>query len=248
MLFVIDRGNSFVKLAIFRKDELIELRRIQKIRFDVIQRFLDQILHNYPGEKITNGIFSSVGKSDAELVQKISEIVPLVQMSSHLTLPIKNHYKTPDTLGHDRIAAATGAAGMHPGKNILTIDAGSCITFDFITSKKEYLGGSIAPGIKMRFDALHTFTARLPLVNLEGDVSLIGNTTESSIRSGVLKGTLAEIRGMISQYRESFPDLIVLLTGGDTNYFEKNLKNNIFAVPNLVLYGLRDILKHNVDL
>jgi type III pantothenate kinase len=110
------------------------------------------------------------------------------------------------------------------------------------------LGGSIAPGLQMRLNALNTFTARLPLVSLEGDHLLIGNTTETSIRSGVLSGSLAEIRGMINQYGEAYQDLIVLLTGGDTNYFERNLKSNIFAVPNLVLYGLRDILKHNVDL
>jgi type III pantothenate kinase len=165
-----------------------------------------------------------------------------------LPLPIKILYATPQTLGVDRIAGSCGALQLFPGKNTLVIDAGTCITYDFTDSSKQYYGGSISPGLKMRFQAVHTFTARLPLVSPAENPELIGNSTETSIQSGIVNGTVAEIDGIIDRYRQKYPDLQVILCGGDGPFFENKLKASIFASPDLVLIGLNSVLIHNVRL
>ena len=155
-------------------------------------------------------------------------------------------YKTPKTLGVDRIALASAAIQKYPKKNVLVIDAGTCITFDFISKDKEYLGGAISPGIQMRYKALHNFTAKLPLLDSGELTSFIGFDTESSIHSGVLNGVCNELDGVINQYSKKFRDLTVVLTGGDTNFLAKQLKSVIFAHPNFVLEGLHTILNYNL--
>ena len=139
------------------------------------------------------------------------------------------------------------ASELYPANDVLVIDAGTAITFDFINHKNEYKGGSITAGISLRFKALHTFTGRLPLIEADLPQFLTGRTTQESILSGVINGTCAEIEGMIQKYRQLYPDLVTLITGGDMFYFEKKMKNNIFAVPNLVLYGLNLILDYNFE-
>jgi type III pantothenate kinase len=165
-----------------------------------------------------------------------------------LPLPITNHYATPATLGVDRLAGACGARQMFPGSNCLVIDAGTCITYDFLDAGGSYLGGGISPGLHMRFQAVHTFTKKLPLVQAVDNINLIGNSTEQCIQSGVIHGVLEEVQGIIRQYREKFEDLKVILCGGDTHFFENQLKASIFAVPELVLSGLNSILIYNVNL
>lgn len=248
MYLIVDRGNSFTKIALFGEGELIDLKVISSAVADEMNSLLNGYATEFKPGVIDHGIFSSVVKDNNEIVASLRSRMNLMVMSEDTPLPVMNRYESPETLGNDRIAAAVGATFLHPGSNVLTIDAGTCITFDMTTSDRAYLGGGISPGIHMRFKALHTFTSKLPLVSLEGDAGLIGSNTLNSIRSGVLNGVIAEVDGIIDRYRERFPDLQVLLTGGDANYFDKKLKNNIFAVPNLVLLGLKDILQYNVEI
>ena len=168
-------------------------------------------------------------------------------------VPLRNAYATPHTLGPDRLAGAVGAAGLHPGQDVLIIDAGTALKLDFVSADGTYHGGSIAPGLRMRLRALHAFTGRLPLLELPPAaeaVQLIGDSTASSLLSGVLGGTAAEVRGRVAEYRRRYPRLVVVLTGGDAPYLTAALTppaGRIFAVPELVLRGLDKILRHNVD-
>jgi len=150
-------------------------------------------------------------------------------------------------LGKDRVAAAAAATTIFPGENVLVIDAGTSITYDLITKNGTYLGGGISPGIMMRFKALNTFTGKLPLITEIDDAPLIGNDTPSSIKSGVLNGVLAEVNGIIDSYSNRFDTLKIIISGGDYKYFDKKLKNSIFATPNIVMQGLLEILKINED-
>ena len=156
-------------------------------------------------------------------------------------------YETPETLGKDRLAAVVGASFLKPGKDILVIDAGTAITYDFINSKKQYLGGNIAPGINLRLRSLHEFTQRLPLVQVNSESPLLGVDTNSALVSGALYGIVFEIDGYISTLKIKYPQLSVFLTGGSTFYFDTKLKSPIFAEKNLVLIGLNRILQYNVQ-
>jgi type III pantothenate kinase len=139
-----------------------------------------------------------------------------------------------------------GGQSFFPGRNVLVISTGTCITYDFINNRKEYLGGAISPGMEMRFRALHTFTGRLPLISVKDTHELIGNNTAKAILSGVVNGMIGEIEHVAGQYLHLYPDLKVILSGGDLNYFDKRLKISIFAFPNIVLHGLYQILEFNV--
>lgn len=165
-----------------------------------------------------------------------------------MPLPIKLDYKTPETLGADRIADACGAAGLHPGESCLVIDAGTCITVDFIDSKGVYHGGAIMPGLKMNLQALHTFTAKLPLIDLEGveKTPVLGRSTEESILAGTIGATLLALAGYVALYKEKAPNLRVLLTGGDAKYLLASGTNNGWEhVQNLTLIGLNEIMIYN---
>lgn len=238
MNLAVDYGNSSAKVAIFDQHELKEKHTF--VRPDDLQRFLST-------SSAENLIISSV-TAEAEVIATGSKARNKFILSHTLPLPVKILYATPQTLGVDRIAGSCGALQLFPGRNTLVIDAGTCITYDFTDSSKQYCGGSISPGLKMRFQAVHTFTARLPLVNPAENPELIGNSTESSIQSGIVNGTLAEIDGIIARYRQKYPDLQVILCGGDGPFFENKLKAAIFASPDLVLIGLNSVLIHNVRL
>ena len=148
---------------------------------------------------------------------------------------------------HDRIAAAVGAWARFPGSDLLVIDAGTAITIDLVRADHTYLGGNISPGTSMRFRALHEFTANLPLVKTEGRPGMMGEDTGSAIRSGVVRGIVFELQGYINEQKIRYPDLKVVMTGGDAKIFEKMLKNTIFVDSNLNLYGLQRILEYNAD-
>lgn len=238
MNLAVDYGNSAAKVAIFDQHELKEKHAFT--RPDDLKNFLS----TSPAE---NFIISSV-MAEAEAVLQWSKAKNKFILSHTLPLPVKILYATPQTLGVDRIAGSCGALQLFPGKNTLVIDAGTCITYDFTDSSRQYYGGSISPGLKMRFQAVHTFTARLPLVNPAENPELIGNSTETSIQSGIVNGTLAEIDGITDRYRQKYPDLQVILCGGDGSFFENKLKASIFASPDLVLIGLNSVLIHNVRL
>jgi type III pantothenate kinase len=164
-----------------------------------------------------------------------------------LPLPVKNGYATPQTLGVDRIAAACGANALFPENNCLVIDAGTCVTYEFVDATGVYRGGAISPGLKMRFQALSVLTARLPLVEPVHTPELTGASTASCIQSGVVIGLMEEMNGVIRRYEEKFDKLRVILCGGDTPFFENQLKASIFASPELVLSGLNSILSYNVN-
>ncbi len=247
MYLVIDRGNTRIKIACFRSAEEYDVSILERLSCGSLNNLLDDFEKEYAGEVVSHGIYSSVAGNDQEIITCLEQRLELLLMSPTCAVPVSNLYNSPETLGNDRIAAAVAAASLYPGTDVLSIDAGTCITYDFINAKAEYLGGGIAPGLALRFKALHTFTGKLPLVSLDEGVELIGDTTAHSIQSGVYQGILAEIDGIIDRYKLFFPGMKIILTGGDANYFDKKLKNDIFAVPNLVLLGLKDILQYNVE-
>jgi len=239
MNLVIDLGNTRIKVAFFNGAKLHE-----KFLFTTsgdLQRLLEK-------EKPEHCLVSSVNQSSAEVLDGIITKGKKFSLSTNLPLPVKILYKTPDTLGVDRIAAVCGALEMFPRQACLVIDAGTCINYELLDEHANYHGGAISPGIQMRFDAMHKFTARLPLIKEIGVTDLIGNSTESCMKSGVTNGVVAEVDGIINKYLQKFPNLKVILCGGDAPFFENNLKHPIFVAPDLVLHGLNRILRHNVDL
>jgi type III pantothenate kinase len=235
MNLVIDSGNTRFKAATFNGDSLKE-----KYSFLDKEELKDFLRHH----TFDHSIASSVSVDGNEILSWINSSRKFL-LTHLLPLPIQIKYKTPKTLGVDRIAAACGAIDIFANRDALVIDAGTCITYDYVDRMKNYEGGAISPGIEMRFEALHTFTERLPLVAKNGDSPLTGNSTETSIRSGVLNGIVAEMEGIINEYKHLYPELGVVLCGGDSFFFENKVKPTIFAAPDLVLSGLNRILRHN---
>jgi type III pantothenate kinase len=239
MNLVIDVGNTRIKMAVF------EDNRLQSLVFSDeknILKEIEKLMRIFP---IQQGILSSVRLISQKTVLKIVKLIPILELSSETNIPFSNLYKTPKTLGVDRIALIAAAVVNYPNKNTLVIDTGTCITFDFVNNKNEYLGGAISPGIEMRYKALHQFTSKLPLIKLNYSENIIGKTTEECINSGVLHGVIQEITGIISQYKNKFTDLTVVLTGGDAIFLSKQLKSSIFATENFLLEGLNEILNFN---
>ena len=236
MNLAIDIGNTQIKFGLFDKDELKEVFSPQEgIEFILANR------------KIKDVIISKTGAND-EIEYRLREkkIKPLV-LSNQLKLPIEILYKTPLTLGADRIAGAVAASALFAGKNVLKIDFGTCITYDFVNNKQQFMGGSISPGMIMRFKALHNYTAKLPLVDPMQYLTydLTGTDTATSILSGVVNGIKEEVAGLIKEYDQRFGNLQVVATGGDAGFFVTLLKSEIFARPYLVLEGLNRILNFN---
>jgi type III pantothenate kinase len=243
MKLIIDIGNSYAKIAVFDGTDIVELKVVE----DVTVSQIENILKNHP--KIVSAILSDVRGKSQEISDLLTQQIFFIELNHLTPVPFTNLYQTPQTLGKDRIAGAAAAVKKFPQQNVLVIDAGTCITYDLVNNKGEYLGGAISPGIKMRYKALHDFTGKLPYVKAMDDnmPELIGNTTENSIYAGVQKAVLFEVDAMINEYQSGFQGLKVILSGGDYFYFDKNLKSNIFATPNIVLNGLREILDFNED-
>lgn len=199
------------------------------------------------GFDFDKGIYSSVVDLDSEFVLFIKSLpFRMMELVSDCTpVPVINRYSTPETLGTDRLAAVVGANYKQPGKDILIIDIGTCVTYDFINSKGEYLGGNISPGPEMRLTALHEYTSRLPLVLIDGDVPFIGTDTLTAIRSGVMKGIEYEIKGYIDSLTTNYPQLLVYLTGGVRLNLHNSKKSSIFADKFIVPDGLNRILEYN---
>ena len=238
MNLVLDVGNSLLKIALFEKSELI-----QKFKFsENYKRNIEDLISNY---KVTHSIISNVGRIDDSIINILKESTNLLLVSNQLKIPFKNLYKSKNTLGQDRLALVSAAAFNFPNENVLIVDVGSCITYDFKNNNNEYLGGGISPGISMRFKSLNTFTSNLPLIDFDSIYQLIGNNTKNSITSGVVNGTISEINGIIQQYREEFKNIRIILTGGDSNFLLKRIKNTIFADRNFLLIGLNKLLEDN---
>lgn len=240
MNLIIDVGNTFIKFAVFQRNKLVAKKSFESKHF--IKEF-KKYVKDYKNFK--QAIISSVGKLDSSYLDLVKVNTKTIILDYNTTLPFKNLYETPKTLGVDRIALVSASVEQFPDKNVLIIDAGTCITYDFITSKNEYLGGAISPGIRLRYKALHNLTANLPLLDTEIPKNLIGNSTDRAIHSGVVNGVLVEIDGVINKYEEKYSDLTVILTGGDADFLSKQLKNSIFANSNFLLEGLNFILEFN---
>jgi type III pantothenate kinase len=238
---IIEQGNTATKIAVYEHDKLIE-SAVYSV-FEASE--LSPLFERYPLE---NGIFSTVRKPDRVLADVLSgRLKKFLFFDDRVKLPIEICYQTPETLGKDRIAAAVGAHYLHPESDVLVIDAGTAITYEVIEASGLYIGGNISPGLATRFKALHQFTERLPLVKETELVPLVGTSTETAIIAGVVHGIAYEMDGYINAMREIYPGVFVFLTGGHSFYFEKRLKNAIFAVINLVLTGLNRILEYNVE-
>jgi len=241
MNLVIDIGNTQIKVAVFQ--ETILIFKDQFSSDQLISRVLS-ISEQY---NIKEGIISHVTSLDQTLFSELRKIVQLIELDYRTKLPFVNKYLTPKTIGVDRLALIAGAKGQFPNQNVLVIDAGSCITFDFLNKNEEYFGGDISPGIEMRYKAVNNYTANLPLLKKIEMIPELGDSTKNAIHRGVLNGVIQEIEGVITQYKSKYQKLTVVLTGGDTIFLAKNLKSSIFAIPNFLLEGLNSILIHNID-
>ena len=229
---IIDEGNTRVKYAVFEGDKiLIKLNDISISRLNTIASSCDRI------------IISSV-LEESSLFNHFKDRNILI-VDSSTKLPIKISYETPKTLGNDRKALVVGANQLFPNQDVLVIDLGSCITFDFINSENTYVGGSISPGIKMRYKSLNQYTSKLPMIDVTHSPDLIGINTYDCIHSGVHNGVLGEINYQIQSYSNIYPKIKIIITGGDFNLFDMELKNSIFADPNLLMKGLNKILDYN---
>lgn len=231
-----DVGNSATKVGVFSHGEW---------KTTHVYGTLEEAMEAVCPQKARYSIVSSVAHRVEDLQMHFKDISNVLFMQSHTPVPLKNAYGTPQTLGVDRLAAAVGANARHPNRDVLIIDMGTAIKYDLVDETNTFRGGMIAPGRRLRFQALHTFTQKLPLVEATEVPALLGDTTESCIQSGVMNGIVAELNGVIESYQESY-NPVVLLCGGDARLFETQIKYPTFAAPNLVLEGLIRILLYNV--
>lgn len=242
MNLCIDQGNSWTKIGVFQNNTLIEAKSYQNFG----QSEIATIQQNY---KIDNLIVSSVTTDNFDEWLVVNEYKNYLHLTHQTPLPIKNHYQTPETLGKDRLAAVIGAAYICPNSDLLVIDAGTAITYDFIDAAGNYFGGNIAPGVELRYRSLHEHTKKLPLIHPSHNKSLplLGQNTTSAIECGVIHGVCFEIDGYIDHLKLKYSQLSTFLTGGSIFCFDTKLKNPIFAESNLVLIGLNRILEYNVQ-
>ena len=239
MNLVIDIGNTLQKIALFSEGCSAPIvYSFPKIDLIILEKLFSQY-------KIEKSIISSVASCDPQVEAYLAKHSHWIAFSVKSNLPIKIDYETPETLGLDRIANAVGAATLFPNENVLSIQAGTCLVADFVSADGTYKGGSISPGLFMRFRALHHFTQRLPQESFSELEDNIGRNTQTSIQIGVIKGVIYEIEGIINSYENRYKGLKTILTGGDLEHLQKSIKNTIFAAPNLVLWGLNKILEIN---
>lgn len=240
MNLTIDIGNSRYKLAIFNENEIVNSLTLDDFSVSVLQDILKEYI------EIDNAILSTVKTIDSSIISFLkSNLKYFIELDETTKIPVENLYKTKSTLGKDRLAAVIGANNIFPDKNVLVIDMGTAITFDLITKDKQYLGGTISPGLEMRFKALNYFTSKLPLLQKNESYSIIADNTSDAIISGVQNGIILEIDGYINTLKNKYDDLKIILTGGDAIFFDKKVKNSIFVNLNLNYIGLNSILEHN---
>jgi type III pantothenate kinase len=240
MLLVIDVGNTQIKAAVFEQNTLL-VKEI--IAYDYWQNALKKIIKKFP--KITVLVVASVGKLEKEDFLNLNSKLKVRFISRQSKFPFNNLYASPATLGIDRMVLAAGAVLQFPNKNRLIIDAGTCITYDFIDADDNYFGGAIAPGISLRYKSLHNYTSKLPLLNKEKPTGVIGNSTTQAIHSGIINGISFEIEGFINAVLDKNDNFIIILTGGDTDFLAERLKNTIFANPNFLLESLNQTFQYN---
>ena len=233
-----DFGNTRLKCGVFKNDELVEVFALA----DSNKLTIEELLKKYSPEKT---ILSSVIDHNIEIENILNEKTTFHKLSSKTILPFTTPVGKPETIGADRLALAAAAVYFYKGKNNLVIGLGSCVTYNFINKYNSFVGGSISPGMEMRFKSLNAFTAKLPLVKADWNFPLMGYDTNTNILSGVLLGMANEIDGIINNYKEKFNNINVLLTGGDVFYFAPHLKSRIFTEPDLIFKGLFALSKTN---
>lgn len=240
MLLAIDVGNTRIKAAVFEEYSLKKLYVLEKESF---QKELENIFKSY--ENITDLWVSAVSDIQKKAFATLPTDVKVHFIDRLDSFPFENLYATPATLGLDRMVLAAGAVLQFHGTNRLIIDAGTCITYDFIDANDNYLGGAISPGLRLRYESLHQYTAKLPLLTLEMPEKYIGNSTNQSIHSGVVNGVLNEIDGYIARFEEDYENFTIILTGGDSDFLAKRLKSTIFANSNFLLESLNHLFQFN---
>lgn len=243
---VVDIGNSRVKAAVFSGTALEAKWTFPE---EAVENF-DEIFDSY--SSINRSVLSSTRCENVELCRMLKGRTEyFLEFAPGVDIPLCNCYATPLTLGCDRLAAAVGAMGLFPERNLLVIDLGSAVTADIVTADGRYLGGTISPGMAMRFRALHDHTGRLPMIERAGweeyDAQSVPGSTRAALIAGVAGGMELELRGRMEDYSRRYPGLVTIFTGGDAPFFEKRFKNTIFANYELVLAGLNIILNYNAD-
>jgi type III pantothenate kinase len=240
MNLVIDIGNTRTKFSVFNRGEVLITVPVEEFS----PANIEMLKQEY--EDLNKVILSSVKDYPDKLRNSLQQNFDIViELNADTPLPVQNCYRTPETLGKDRIAAVVGAYDLYPGTNVLVIDAGTAITYDLLTAEGKYLGGNISPGLEMRFKALNQFTGKLPRIEKADYNKLFGTTTEQAIRAGVQNGTVYEVDTTISTFKEFYKNLKVIITGGDAEFFDNKLKNSFFVHFNLISLGLNRILEHN---
>jgi type III pantothenate kinase len=242
MLLAIDVGNTRIKGAVFEGDTLVEYVFFQP---DKVMENFEIFFKKHP--KVSHLVVSSVGKALEIDFEKLSKSISVHFISHEDLFPFQNKYATPKTVGIDRLVLATGATLLFPFSNRLIIDAGTCVTYDFIDAQNNYWGGAISPGLRLRYESLHQFTSKLPLLTKEEPINFIGNTTDQSIHSGVVNGLIYEMEGFISQYQMKNEKFTIILTGGDADFLAKRLKNTIFANSNFLLESLNQFFQYKIN-
>lgn len=237
VILVIDIGNTRIKAGFFSAGQLVKSLSFQLDQWETL-------IHCPEWAGVKGGLISAVRAIPEGLSERLGALMPLLFFDGHTAVPLVNRYRSPLTLGRDRLANACAAVSLYPHRNVLVVDMGTCLKLDLVTVAGEYIGGSISPGLAMRYRALHDYTARLPLLEPDEGVGLTGHDTAESIQAGILEGMRAETDGLIEAYKAVYPKLTVLLTGGDAPRFLNRLKSRIFAAPDLTLRGLYAIYKH----
>ncbi|WLD24572.1 type III pantothenate kinase [Flavobacterium dauae] len=242
MIICIDVGNTRTKVAVYENSTL------QQLVITNNEKLVKNISKQIQGiENCVDIILSSVGNLPSEVIENLKKLGNLIIVTHESPIPFKNLYATPTTLGIDRIVLVAGATLKYPDQNRLIIDAGTCLTYDFINNQDQYHGGAISPGIGLRYKSLHDYTANLPLEKISELHSFVGNSTSASIQSGVLNGVIAEIEAFIDHFKHQDENLTVILTGGNSEFLVNRLKNSIFANPNFLLESLFLLHQHIVS-
>ncbi|MFY7938240.1 MAG: type III pantothenate kinase [Flavobacterium sp.] len=242
MILTIDVGNTNVKVAVFKQINIIDKFVFQKNNF---QNNFQIIFEKYPNH--TKAVLASVSMLDKKDNVWLKNKIEVIEINADSNFPFKNKYITPNTLGIDRRVLASGAVLQYPNQNVLIIDVGTCVTYDFITNKNEYLGGAISPGLRLRYQALNDYTAKLPLLENNSPDNFIGNSTDESIHSGVVNGLCFEIEGFISEFSVKNEQFTIILTGGDAIFLANRLKSTIFADENFLLKSLQQLYTYNLQ-
>lgn len=242
MYLLIDLGNTRAKFFLYKEGYFFAEERVDLSRYDEMAKYL---ISNHPD--IKGLIYSDVSNKAVGFFEKFSVQFSVIRVHSQIQLPFKNSYESPNSLGSDRIVLVSAACKYYPNTNVLIIDLGSCITYDFLDSNCIYHGGAISPGFEMRYKSLHHYTGNLPLLEGKKFKNPTGKNTEQAIHAGIYFGIVDEINARIEYYEQKYDSLTVILTGGDANKLPKTLKNSIFANSNFIAEGMFHLLELNID-